>query len=745
VGFKRTQISVTGILCFVIPVIVVLSLWMPVIGHYYVPTVGVSNEMMRAARVTPADGVLEELQNFRFSDSSIQDEEGLVATGEKILDGVLDRSSGATTDIVFPFDPKDLKTPGPQLFLASFGVPRILLEAYKASGHDKFLQGAKDVILAWAEYENSAWLPTGLLWNDHAIAERMLVLAEFWRLYRRHPDHELEVAKTVLQLAARQSRLLAKPFHFTFNTNHGIMQNLALLHYFLAFPSLPDAERYKDLALSRLRDQMQFYVNDEGVVLEHSAGYQNFGIRLMAMAMRYATLSDVSIPAEWIAKYHRAQEVSSHLRRPDGTLPIFGDTGSGRSRVQLVDLDWRGRASAFRYEESWRPHHLHSLYPVAGYSIWWDGLEKWPQARHLSQLAVTWSYFPGHAHKHADEMSLSLWSAEQRWITNIGYWPYGVPGRREAVSWSGSNAPHGVDEENNSSRETNLQYFASSERLAFIDLERKEATGYNARRQIIWKKPNIWVVVDRVSCNGHSRSRTVWNTTHDVRLEKGPIPGWFDLYGPGGKVLTGIFFGYNEIRTLALRGSDPPFAGWEVSKGKGVPAPAILVEQPCNDSVSAVAWVLNDGKVSGTGGRLNAWQGPEEWAIEISLEETGTIKLQRKLDRLVVRASAEELLNLRPAPDVSAQRQQIYGALAAAADKYPRFNDNYRYRMKATQLLIFLFFIQGILLLCYQKIYGKHYSTLKLITVGYWLVGGFILVTFFDWLVESFTGMGLPF
>ena len=55
---------------------------------------------------------------------------------------------------------------------------------------------------------------------------------------------------------------------------------------------------------------------------------------------------------------------------------------------------------------------------------------------------VLWANFVSHAHKHADETSMVVWAGGKSWWENVGYWPYGVEGRSEAESWSGSNAPH---------------------------------------------------------------------------------------------------------------------------------------------------------------------------------------------------------------------------------------------------------------------------------------------------------------
>ena len=166
-------------------------------------------------------------------------------------------------------------------------MPDELLRAYEASGREEFLTAAQAVIRRTQEYEQAAWLPRGEFWNDHAVASRVSVLSNFWRLYRHSPNYRPEVARQAMQMVAHSQQLLAKPNQFTFATNHGVMQNLALWHATLAFPSLPHVNEYQQLAFSRMNEQMKFYVSHEGVVLEHSAGYQFFGLELLGRAFRY--------------------------------------------------------------------------------------------------------------------------------------------------------------------------------------------------------------------------------------------------------------------------------------------------------------------------------------------------------------------------------------------------------------------------------------------------------------------------
>ena len=494
-----------------------------------------------------------------------------------------------------PFDASDIDKGSKQwqLYLASFKIPYLLLRAYEVTGRDDFLVTAQDIILGWASYERKAWLPKGYLWNDHAIASRICVLAKFWKLYRNHPDYESEVAKHIFQLTARSGQLLAKPSHFTFSTNHGIMQNLALWQICLAFPALPNVERYKQLALERMRDQMTFFINNEGIVLEHSAEYQKTGVELIGMASRYLTLMNIPIPEEWRVKFAKAKAFYAQLRRPDGTLPMFGDTGNGRDNLGplVTNVDSNGKSEILNYSKNWIPKQSRSLYPVAGYCVWWDGLDAWPNEKALSQTVVAWSNFPGHAHKHADEMSVLLWAGGQTWWTNVGYWGYGTKGRSEAVSWAGSNAPHLIDENADSVRNTKLKFHGWSEHLAVIDLERRGPREYVARRQVVHLKPNLWIVLDHTFGNEDQRTTTTWTTSYHVNLRKGERPGSYILETKDSNVkLTKFILTSEGAKISQFKGSFSPFAGWESHK----PASAIVIEQPANDSWAAAIWSMQN-------------------------------------------------------------------------------------------------------------------------------------------------------
>jgi hypothetical protein len=668
--------------------------------------------------------VFTELEGFRFIDHKWADDTHLLLSAEKLLRGEVDIPAIPVTRIRMPFAADDVDR-GPvtwQLDMAALFVPDVLLRAYKITGRAEFFLTARDVILGWASYERSAWLPKGLLWNDHAIAARVAVLDEFWRLYRHRADYQPRVAKAILQFAARSAELLARPAHFTFATNHGIMQNLALWHFSLAFPTLPQVERYKRLAVKRMRDQMGFYVNADGVVLEHSAGYQAFGLELMGRAFRYLTLLKEPMPTDWTSKYHQAERFYARLKRPDGSLPVFGDTDASTyplgSFAQHVDA-----------ERSWKPDRVNALYQDAGYSIWWDGLEKWPDPQRMSQTLVTWSLFPGHAHKHADEMSVLLWAAGQTWWTNSGYWLPEDDGRLGAESWSGSNAPHLVNEPARSPRHTQLLSHGWSQHLALSELRRTGPERYVARRQVVQWRPHLWLVIDDTSGNRDDRTTTTWTTFPNVSLRKSNMAHSYRLQvDQNTPTLAAFVLGPRDMTVKEVRGGLNPFAGWVVINYVPRPASALLLEQPATNGWSVVIWSLDDGRDSSNrlvgAPRDFRWGGADNWRVTLPTA-SGNAEISRQGGEVFLahdtKVGTVESLKLTKAAASTDAFDQIFIAYTTAAKKYPRFHEVLTFRTKVTYLLIGVFVLQELFFWGYRRFVGTYYSALRIFNVCGWV------------------------
>lgn len=732
----------TTVASLLAPLVVMVAVWLPHFAHYYTATPQLPAALVERARLAPDDALLRELAGLVTGFGSVQPVFALpdaVPAATALLGGELDVPGLPRMQVTLPFAPDDLDEDSDegQLTFAAFALPQLLLRAYRQSGEDRYLFAARDMIVGWAEYERRAWLPRGFLWNDHAVAARIPVLAAFWLAYRQHPAYDPTVGTALLTFVARSGSLLARPAHFTVRTNHGVMQNLALWHLALAFPMLPESAQYRTLALARLEEQMGFYIDDEGVVLEHSAGYQRAGVELLGMALRYLTLMDVTPPPSWVRKYTRALDFYTVLRRPDGSLPAIGDTTGDPTDdawpagplTTRVRSDHRSEPLAYR---AWPVPDPQALYPVAGYSIWWSGLGRQAKRQEPSQTMVAWSYFPGHGHKHADEMSVILWGAGRTWVTNVGYWPYGVPGRSVAKSWNGSNAPHLVDEPAESPRSTRLISSGWSESLAALDLVRRGGAGYTARRQIVHVDPDLWIVMDHASGAPGDTSRVLWTTAADLRMRRLTPAGLYRIDPPAGPASLSLRLATSPGATIReLRGSHDPFAGWHVVGGRPRQADTVLVDQPARDSWTIAVWCLATRPASPScpDRPISArFHGDEDWSVAVPRAET-SLAVTRHAESVQISREgvpgARDLI-LQPGPDIGAARARIRVAFEAAAQKYPRFRDLEYYRLRATYALLVLFGLQEIFfaVLCPvgYRLSLRRAAVVAWVAVGVWLV-----------------------
>ena len=725
-------------LYFAVPVLVLSAIWWSVIKYYYVPTPVITKEMVEHGRQDPPDDLLDELIKLRFFD--IDNRLYTVETAEKLLQGELALPGEVSRRIHLPFDSHEVfeEFSGWELFHARLVIPRILLNAYRITKREDFFLMARDVILGWAAYERRAILPKGSLWGDHAISERVFALVDFWAVYRHHPSYNDEVAHSLFVFAARSGYFLSDPAFFLLLSNHGVMQNLGLWHLSLGFPSLPETRRYPQVAFERMGKLMGFYVNDEGFVLEHSTGYQKTGVQFMSMAFRYLTLLGMQIPLEWQQKFERAINVYVQLRRPDGSWPMFGDTegGVGLPGPFVPSSNEGGRYGPLKQRIEASAAKPDSFYPVAGYAIWWSGLNLAPKIENLSQTVVAWSYFLGHAHKHADEMSVLLWADGLTWWSNVGYWPYAA-WRSEAESWNGSNAPHVTGEPVSSARKTNILGYAKLGDFAFIDLERRGPQAYVARRQVVQALNGLWVVLDHTSGNVNDRTTTLWTTSHNVEMTEGIFPGSYELkHSTNQSVMDTFVFGSSGTSLRRYKGSYTPFAGWQMGDEVPRPAQAIMIEQPAKDSWCVAVWSLSaesKAKMITAMPSMSMWNGPESWTISFP-RGSKTIQLSREAEKVYLkdgRPTPLAHLTLKRLVGIEQKITEIQAAHDRVREEYPtrKFQDAVAYRYKATYLVILLLFLQEVFFAVYKRFTQSHCLPLRGLSAVVWVVLGIWLVT----------------
>jgi hypothetical protein len=668
-------------------------LWEAEVRAYWVWPVSIDDAAVQRAKSEPPQAVLQAISQQRlglpgsYENVPVVDRAEAVRKAERILSGTVEFHRSPSAQIAVPFERANftIGRVSHQLFIAALVPVDLLLQAYRLSGDERFLRAALDEIIAFERVDRFSLIPSGLQWNDHTMSNTISILAELWSYVRHRSDLDAGSATAILSLVARTGERLAKPGFFTYRTNHGVMQNIALLQISAAFPSLKSARALGELGCSRLKEQMAYYVSPEGIVLEHSAGYHEFGRELIGFAAQLTTLGDCKETVAWQAQLERVRAYSGLLWRPDRTLPVYGNTDANN---RLPDQETTVPT---------RPARAVSLFPISGYSVWWSGIESWPQLDRLSQTIVTWSNFPSKAHKHADDLSVLIWSRGVSWLGSVGYWPYDAAGYSDAQGWDGANAPHFVGEPYQAIPVARLLGSAGTDRLRALALERGDASGRaRLRRQIVELDGSTWLIADSVSGARADKIRRTFTTSPAV--ESARANGSEVILKAKGSALAArlTFLGpLSATPQIAYGQSDPSFIGWNVVDAKPRAVPAVSIEQDGPSALLISVVQVDDEQRLRTLARpsLHPAANADSWTATVPTRD-GAATVSWSGDHVSASVGSATIAATLASENPSEARAQIVSAYSAMGKRYTRIRELTHYRYRLTGWFFGLFALQ---------------------------------------------------
>ncbi|HUR74614.1 MAG TPA: heparinase II/III family protein [Sporichthya sp.] len=257
-------------------------------------------------------------------------------------------------------------------------------------------------------------------WVDHATSFRTSVFVCMWQ---HSPDDEFRNWLDPILRAHAQVVMN----RYVGAWNHGTMQSLALL----AAGCVLDQADWRNLAATRLQNELVKAIDVQGAVLEQAPGYSGFIQRLHREAPQHLAACGMSVRAGLYDRVARVDTFAAQATRPNGTFVEIGDTWPERPTPSM------GPNSAWVFSHGARGQRPADAVKVynAGYVF---GRDSWTSPTQQYTLR----FGPGrYTHGHNDHLGATYWSKGFDVLVDSGYDGYAD---RPFRTWSRSLQAHNV-------------------------------------------------------------------------------------------------------------------------------------------------------------------------------------------------------------------------------------------------------------------------------------------------------------
>lgn len=305
-----------------------------------------------------------------------------------------------------------------------------LLPYYHQSKEQSALALAQKSIESWWDSYWGKPSKFEFIRHDHATALRAEVLLTYYCYVAEYvPDYFLSQKlffKKLHQFLLELKAQLLDPGFYSEHTNHGLEQARVLLLLGVYFQD----QKAQEIAVGRISSELEFSFTEEGVHKENSPGYHQFVLKVfLNIIARFPKeiLGDLATRFDEIGT--KALSFLTHIIRPDGYLPIIGDTESirpsdGYKTYFKDDVAYQEYLySASLGKRGQKPSETFKVYEESGYAIYrnhWGDRNDFTQSVQLILKAGCLSRY----HHQQDEGNVLLYAYGEDWLIDSGLYNY---------------------------------------------------------------------------------------------------------------------------------------------------------------------------------------------------------------------------------------------------------------------------------------------------------------------------------
>jgi uncharacterized heparinase superfamily protein len=422
----------------------------------------------------------------------------------------------------------------------------MLGRAYAYTRQQRFLEAFRELALDWLRQN-----PPGIRAPNWAGVLEVAFRANLWVWAYHHFRRDLDDDALLANVRGLwwMGRYLAANLEYTSPNNHLLLEAKALALLGLQFPELRAAGHWRRLGERVLWAEVRRQVRLDGGHAEQASLYHQI---ITSELLEYLTLLNVngqSAPEDICLRFTRMLEFERGLLKPDGELPLYGDSAHGDSYVRFRALaggavllnrpDLAGMPAdeatlwltAGRAQPTLGAPSESRAFAESGYFVMRAGAG--PSAAYLLFDCGPFGYPPAPGHGHADALSFELFAGGQTLLVDPGVYSYHLGARwRNYFRGTAAHNTLRVDGRDQSELEgemrvlrparATLHAWVSTDAYDFVD---GAHDGYTRlaqpvvhRRQILFVKPDYWLVFDQLTGPGRHELEWLFHLTPEATI-----------------------------------------------------------------------------------------------------------------------------------------------------------------------------------------------------------------------------------
>ena len=347
-----------------------------------------------------------------------------------------------------------------------------------------------------------------------------------------------------------------------FPNNHLIGEAAALVFVGVVFPEFNDASRWRKKGLEILEEQISLQVFSDGMDKEQAFDYHRFVVDFFSQAVILCTKQGIAVSDNFLRQLEKMYDVLLYTCAPDGRGPMFGDDDNARAALLSGDeggnflsalstgavlfkrADMKYVAGGFHKESLWllgpagahayaqlspkEPGRCSCRFSDAGFCVMRSGWQK----DALVLVFDAGDQGMGQAgHGHADALSFEIHAYGKKLITDAGTFRYnGLKKWRDYFRGTAAHNTVLVDNQDQAEHVSPFDAFGWARKVQARVLEwfngnefdyvSAEHDGYGRlrnpvvhQRNIIFVKPEYWIIADFLYGQGTHEMRTLFHLT----------------------------------------------------------------------------------------------------------------------------------------------------------------------------------------------------------------------------------------